>query len=294
MRHLIWFFSITLLASCAKPIADFAYNKSSAVAPVRVEFSNNSKEAESYIWDFGDGSNSTDETPDHRYTLSGNYTVTLIAKKGNKTNKTTKNILVEAPKTCLIEMETSVGTMTIELSDLTPKHRDNFIKLAEEGYYEGTLFHRVIKGFMAQGGDPQSKGASPSQRLGTGGPGYTVEAEFTNELAHVKGALAAARQGDAVNPEKRSSGSQFYIVDGRDVDENTLNRMEAQTGAIYPAEVRDQYLANGGTPFLDQGYTVFGQVTKGLDVLEEITAIPTDQADRPREDVVIQKLTVIK
>lgn len=184
-----------------------------------------------------------------------------------------------------------MGTIVVELYNETPKHRDNFLKLAGEGFYDGTLFHRVIGGFMAQGGDPQSKDAAPGARLGTGGPGYTVEAEIDPAFVHVKGALAAARQGDQVNPQRRSSGSQFYIVQGRDVTPQTLQSIvQSKSGSMaqpfsYTPDQIAAYGELGGTPHLDMQYTVFGQVVKGLDVLDALCAVPTDRSNRPTEDV---------
>ena len=198
-----------------------------------------------------------------------------------------------APETCLIEIQTSYGNMTVKLYDETPLHRDNFIKLAEEGFYDGLLFHRVINGFMVQGGDPQSRNAASGMPLGSGGPGYQVAAEIKPDLVHMKGAIAAARTGDAVNPEKKSSGSQFYIVQGRPMSEQELEIMEERKGIHYTPEQRKQYETEGGTPFLDQEYTVFGQVIKGLEVIDAIAGVQTDRNDRPREDISM-KVVVIK
>jgi len=196
---------------------------------------------------------------------------------------------VTPPKECLVRIETNYGEMLARLSDATPKHQDNFVKLVEQNYYDELLFHRVIDGFMIQGGDPNSKGAAPGARLGTGGPGYTTPAEFVDSLAHVKGALAAARTN---NPAKASSGSQFYIVHGRTVTDAELNRQEAQTGVSYPSDVRAEYLEKGGVPFLDQGYTVFGQVIEGLDVIDKIATAKTQAGDRPVEDAWM-KITLV-
>lgn len=186
----------------------------------------------------------------------------------------------------VIVMETSLGNIELLLYDDTPLHRDNMIKLIREGYYDGQLFHRVINNFMIQGGDPHSKGAEKGQRLGTGGPGYTIEAEIREQYFHKKGALAAARQGDAVNPTKRSSGSQFYIVHGQVVNEAQLTTL--QTRGVHdpftPEEI-EAYTTIGGTPHLDDGYTVFGEVISGLDVIDAIAAKRTDNNDRPLDDI---------
>ncbi len=186
-------------------------------------------------------------------------------------------------------IKTDYGNMTVLLYDETPKHRDNFIKLVKEGYYNGTLFHRVIRDFMIQGGDPDSKGAAANQPLGRGGPGYTIQAEFHPEYIHKKGALAAARQGDQVNPERRSSGSQFYIVQGKKVTAAELNNIAKRTGAIYTPEQIKTYETIGGTPFLDNQYTVFGEVIDGLDVIDKIAAVQTGAMNRPVKDV---KMTI--
>jgi peptidyl-prolyl cis-trans isomerase B (cyclophilin B) len=192
----------------------------------------------------------------------------------------------------MVEITTPFGKMVVELSDKTPLHRDNFIKLVEEGFYEDLLFHRVIDGFMLQGGDPESRGAAPNAMLGSGGPGYQIPAEFDQELAHVKGALAAARTGDAVNPERKSSGSQFYIVSGRPVSNEDLDGMQNRKGITYSSSTREAYLRDGGVPFLDADYTVFGQVVEGMDVIDKIAAAKTNGRDRPTEDITM-KMRVI-
>lgn len=279
------------LSSCAvKPVANFTMPVQKLVAPVEVNFTNTSLKADSYAWDFGDGATSTEANPTHRYVHSGNYTVTLQATKGTKTVIKKQMIQVTAPERCLVEIETDFGTMTAELYNDTPKHRDNFVKLAEEGYYNDLLFHRVISGFMIQGGDPQSRNAPAGKQLGMGGPSYQVPAEFVDSLFHIKGALAAARTN---NPEKKSSGSQFYIVQGGPVKEEVLNQIEGMKGFHYNPEQRKEYLELGGTPHLDRDYTVFGRVIKGLDIIDKIAATQTGQADRPVKDVKM-KIRVIK
>ncbi|MCB0642110.1 MAG: peptidylprolyl isomerase [Phaeodactylibacter sp.] len=271
--------------SCGRPIAGFSYAESETVAPAEVVFSNESEKAETYEWDFGDGDFSVDPSPEHVYASSGNYLVTLKARKGKKEAVAQKRVLVNAPERCLVEIETNFGKMVVWLYDATPQHSDNFIKLAEEGYYNGLLFHRVISGFMVQGGDPNSKEADANTRLGGGGPGYTVPAEFVDTLSHVKGALAAARLGDQVNPQKASSGSQYYIVQGKPVTERDLQMVESRVGKSYTPGQRKRYLEVGGTPFLDWNYTVFGEVIEGLEVIDKIASVSTNPGDRPKEDV---------
>lgn len=237
-------------------------------------------------------------------------------------------------------IKTTEGDITVRLYDETPLHRDNFLKLAKEGFYNGTLFHRVIKDFMIQGGDPDSKGAPAGASLGTGGPGYTVKAEMVYpQLFHKRGALSAARLGDEMNPERESSGSQFYIVWGKVYKQPELKQMEKQMamqqeqqvfntlvaahraeimemrrnrdraalqelqdrliaetkakvkeGGVpsFTAEQTEAYTTVGGTPFLDNQYTVFGEVESGLDVVEKIQTCETNHADRPLKDVVME------
>lgn len=193
-------------------------------------------------------------------------------------------------KNARIKVSTSFGDMVLRLYDETPRHRDNFLKLAKEGFYNGTLFHRVMSDFMIQGGDPNSIGAKPGQKLGTGGPGYTIPAEFNPSFIHKKGALAAARTGGASNPNKRSSGSQYYIVQGKISTDAELDGMEKRKKNFeYTDQQREIYKTIGGTPFLDMEYTVYGEVESGLDVIDKISAVQTDGSDRPLEDV---KMTV--
>ena len=191
--------------------------------------------------------------------------------------------------TTMVLISTNYGEMKAILYNETPLHRDNFIKLVKEGYYDGTLFHRVIDGFMIQGGDPDSKTAKPKQMLGQGGPGYTIPAEFKQELIHKKGALAAARMGDNVNPQKASSGSQFYIAQGKRYTSDELNILQARMGKQFNQTQKDAYVNEGGVPFLDYEYTVFGQVIEGLEVIDKIAKVQKDRYDRPVEDV---KMTI--
>ncbi len=275
-------------------MANFMLTKSKDTVPAKVQTENKSENADEYFWDFGDGNTSSEESPEHEYSLSGKYTVTLTAKKGGKTNTSSEEIFFNAPTECKVLIKTNMGNMTIQLHDDTPGHRDNFLKLANEGFYNDLLFHRVINGFMLQGGDPNSKGADADARLGSGGPGYTIPAEFNSNLLHYKGAVAAARTGDQVNPEKKSSGCQFYIVQGSEVKDQTLDRTESSTGKIYTDEQREKYKEVGGAPFLDHNYTVFGQVVDGFDIIDKIAKVSTNASDRPLEDVKILEMIQIK
>ena len=178
---------------------------------------------------------------------------------------------------------TAFGNMTVRLYNDTPKHRDNFIRLAESGFYDSLLFHRVVLDFMIQGGDPESKNAPKNKQLGNGGPGYDIAPEI--RAPHLKGALAAARFPDAVNPGKRSNGSQFFIVQGTVQTEAGLDELEKQTGVQMTPHIRAMYLRRGGAPFLDGRYAVFGEVIDGLEVIDRIAAVPRDANDRPLEDI---------
>ncbi len=242
-------------------------------------------------------------------------------------------------KDFIVTIKTDMGDMTAILYDETPKHKENFIKLVKDHFYDSLIFHRVIDGFMIQGGDPDSKNAEPGKRLGTGGPGYTIDAEFIPKYFHEKGALSAARLGDQQNPAKASSGSQFYIVQGTVVPPSAIDQLRIDQGKLniglpqflqrpenkplydslsqlyyagdmqvyqnklnslipkieqatgikilknIPQERIDVYTTIGGAPHLDDEYTVFGKVIKGLDVIDKIAKVERDGADRPIQDV---------
>lgn len=302
MKYSIFFLLTTtiLLNACTpKPTAEFTMAYDNDVVPVTVTFANNSKNAEAYMWDFGDGSPIvTDANPTHTFTAFGTLNVKLVAINGAESQETMQQItLKEAPRK-RVEIVTTLGTMNVELRNETPKHRDNFIKLANEKYFEGLLFHRVIKGFMVQTGDPDSRNAAPDLPLGTGGPSYTIPAEFYPGLHHYKGALSAARQADQVNPMRASSGSQFYIVHGNPVIDATLNEMSNRNRVNYSEADRVYYKKVGGTPFLDGEYTVFGYVLDGFEVIDKIAAVPVSKqpatVDRPLQDVKIISVNVVE
>lgn len=190
----------------------------------------------------------------------------------------------KGPKNQYVRIKTSYGECIIRLYNETPKHRDNFIKLAKQGFYNGTLFHRVIQNFMIQGGDPDSKKATSGQQLGNGDVGYTVPAEFRDSLFHKRGVLAAARDD---NPTKASSGCQFYIVEGKRFTDGRLDTLEQTRlkGRKIPAWQREWYKSVGGVPHLDQNYTVYGEVVSGIDMVDRIAAVKKDANDRPTADV---------
>lgn len=193
-------------------------------------------------------------------------------------------------------LQTNNGDIVVRLSDSTPLHRDNFLKLVKTHYYDSVLFHRVIRNFMIQGGDPNSKHAAAGIPLGNGGPAYRIPAEFRQTLFHKKGVIAAARDN---NPEKASSGSQFYIVQGRVFSDAGLDSLETYrlNGRKIPANQRAVYKTIGGTPHLDQNYTVLGEVVKGLDVVDKIAAVQTSKGndvDRPLQDVILIKAKLTK
>lgn len=179
----------------------------------------------------------------------------------------------------LVLITTNFGDMTLKLYNDTPIHRDNFIKMIREGWYDDSPFHRIIPGFMIQGGQNKD---------GRQDPGYTIEAEFRPGHLHKKGALAAARLGDQVNPEKRSSGCQFYIVQGTVLDNATLDSYEQRYGTKFSAEQRQAYTTLGGAPWLDGGYTVFGELVSGYEVVDKIAAVPRDGSDKPLEPVTMK------
>jgi cyclophilin family peptidyl-prolyl cis-trans isomerase len=182
-------------------------------------------------------------------------------------------------------IKTNMGDIKIKLYNDTPKHRDNFLKLVNEGWYNGSIFHRVINKFMIQGG---------WNKDGTEDPGYTIPAEITDDHFHVKGVVAAARMPDDINPEKASSSSQFYIVQGRSFTDAELDQIQNKTGHTFTAEQREIYKTTGGTPHLDGSYTIFGEVYEGLDVVDKIAAVKTGGGDKPIQNVVFSITQIIE
>ncbi len=219
-------------------------------------------------------------------------TVFILGCGGEEGASSATEKVADASGETLVMIETPYGNIKAKLYNSTPQHRDNFIKLANEGFYDGLLFHRVIPNFMIQGGDPKSKDAAPGQGLGSGGPGYTIPAEIGAK--HFRGALSAARTGGPSNPERRSSGSQFYVVQNGITAEMTQIIAQKQGGGVVysPAEI-DYYKQVGGYPGLDGEYTVFGQVIEGMDAVDKIAAVHRNGSDRPVENVTM-KVKVLK
>jgi len=198
-----------------------------------------------------------------------------------------------------VEMITSEGTIILRLSDSTPLHRDNFLRLAKSGFFDSLLFHRVIAGFVIQAGDPKSKHASAGQALGDSSPPYSIPAEFRVTLFHHRGVLAAARESDDTNPLKASSSSQFYIVQGKIYSDAGLDSVEIRRlKRKIPPDQREVYKTMGGTPFLDQNYTIFGEVVWGMETVDRIAAVPTskmeEDRDRPTMNVRILNTKLVK
>jgi len=223
--------------------------------------------------------------------LAGFISVSLFAQQNVKLKKKDRRRDVE--------LVTTHGNIILRLYDSTPLHRDNFLRLVKSGYYDSLLFHRVIKNFMIQAGDPNSKRAPAGQPLGNGGPDYTIAPELRSSLFHKKGVIAAARQGDDVNPEKKSGASQFYIVQGKTFTDLQLDSVERVRlkGYKLPAAHREVYKTVGGTPQLDQNYTVFGELVSGLNVVDKIASTSTSAGqdrDRPLQDIRILKARLIK
>lgn len=186
-----------------------------------------------------------------------------------------------------IIIETDSGNIVMALYDYTPQHRDNMIKLVKEGFFDSTLFHRVIPNFVIQGGDPDSKHAQPGQMLGNGELGYRVPAEINDSAYHCRGAVGMARDN---NPEKASSACQFYIVTGKKYTDQELDAISQKTGRTFTPQQREVYKTEGGVPFLDGNYTVYGIVLEGMDVVDKISAMPRGQADRPLTDIAMRKV----
>ena len=193
-----------------------------------------------------------------------------------------------------VSIETSYGLIVVELYDATPKHQANFISLAEKGFYDSLIFHRVISNYMIQAGDPQSRPSLNSAAIGAGGTGYTIDSEINPKIIHKRGALAAARFDDDVNPNQESSGSQFYLVQGRPYPRKYLEKFEKERGEKYTEDQLRAYETIGGAPNLDGKYTVFGEIVIGLNIVEKISEVETGRGNRPKQNIYILSMKVLK
>lgn len=279
------------LTSCRGPRAVFEVSGENHNAPVTVHFVNTSKGGETFLWDCGNGANPNGEKSSCDFLQSGRYSVKLKAITDKDTSVYSKDIIINAPEECLIVMVTNFGKMVIRLLDETPLHRDHFINLVESGFYEGISFHRLIPGFVIQGGDPSTKRSEPLKSEFDIPP---VPAEFHQNHFHTRGAVAAARMNEDVNPKKESSPTQFYIVQGRQVTEEQLSIFAAQKNIYYNPEISEKYRTLGGCPQLDMEYTVFGEVIEGLNIIDEMSKVSTDAGDKPKTEILIQKMIVVK
>lgn len=250
--------ALLLLISCnrddVKPQPEGSFVYAYSENPREIKFTASGSNINTWTWDFGDGKTAEGQEVTHIYDSSGEFTVTLTVGNDAGTKPHTKQVRVVDK---IIEIKTSFGDMYMWLYDQTPKHKANFLKLADEDFFDGTTFHRIIQAFVIQGGDPNSKDSDPNND-GSGGPGYTIPAEITPTLKHIYGAVGAARLSNDVNPNRESSGSQFYVV-----------------------------VNTAGTPHLNNEYTVFGFVMKGMDIATTISKQPKDSNNRPNDNIVM-------
>lgn len=274
--------------SCSSPRALFDLESAVVEALANLKANNKSENADRFVWTL-DGKEISEEFDlDFPIMESGNYSLELTAIKNNNQSTYAETIFVNAPQLCHVLISTSYGDLVVELFEETPIHLRNFTDLIKQSYYDGIAFHRVIDGFMIQAGDVKTK-IQPSNILTKS----EIPSEFRTEFVHTRGALAAARKPDNVNPEKASSGTQFYIVSGTSISIDDLNAYSQIRDVKYTDEQIQNYLDFGGTPQLDGEYTVFGKLIDGYDVLDKISMTQTDPRDKPIEDIRILKMKMI-
>jgi len=263
-------------------MAAFDHGQGAYKVPATLTFTNQSTKATSFSWSINGEEVSTDDNLVYEVLESGRYDITLVASDGGKTTSKSKTIYVAPPDNCTVLLETDSGNIILELLEETSAHLTNFTELVDSGFYDGLIFHRVIDDFMIQGGgnEYRTKGkkfADPP----------TVREEINTDFPHYRGALAAARMPDNINPDKASSGSQFYIVDGRKLDAKAMEKFQASKLFSYTEEQIQRYTAVGGAPQLDGEYTVFGYMLSGYEVLDRIAESITDSYDKPVQDITI-------
>ena len=287
MRSILFFTILLLATACSKPVANFLVEgDTQLISPIT--FTNISTNAEKYTWKVDDKIVSEDVNLQYNFYESGRHSVQLIATKGNKSVSESNDVFINPPTTCLVLLKTNFGNMTLSLNEETPMHLQNFVEMVNSGYYEGVIFHRVMDGFMIQGGDDKLRKTKFKGKIPD-----VIQPEINNSLYHIRGALAAARMPDEINPGKNSSSTQFYIVDGRSVDEDKLKDTESSKLINYSDEQIEGYLSNGGAPQLDGEYTVFGFLVDGFDVLESISVVKTNERDKSLEEVVILEAKIL-
>lgn len=273
------------LWQCSTPIAAFQHNNTAPLrVPSKVYFENVSKNASGFTWLVNGLQVSNDENLNYEFLESGRYVVELIAEEGSKQVRKQSELFIQPPRNCIVLIETTAGNLVLELLEETSGHLQNFTDLVDSGFYNGLIFHRVIEDFMIQGGDNASR---------SGGKRYDDPSEIPQEIMishpHYRGALAAARMPDDMNPTKASSGSQFYIVDGRKLTDDSMKKVQSKKLFNYTAEQLTKYTEVGGAPQLDGEYTVFGYLVSGFDVLDRIAECTTDSYDKPLQDIKIIK-----
>lgn len=278
----------TLLSACAKPISQFRTVSTDFTAPATIEFENLSTGADSYAWKVDSQYISDSNNFNHIFLSSGRHTIELVSSTGSKENISSQDIFIQAPSECLVYMMTSLGPLLFSLSDKTPIHRDNFLDLIASSYYDGIKFHRVINGFMIQAGDPKTNDIS--QKISHK---KEIQEEINTGLMHYKGALAAARMPDNINPDRASSGTQFYVVEGQSLTAEAIEKHGYSKLFDYTEEQKLKYIQEGGAPQLDGEYTVFGHLIDGYDTLEAISNAATDSRDNPIDPITIIKATSI-
>ena len=290
MRLFFFFFICVLVFSqCSKPIASFLLDKQEYLLTDTMRISNNSSSSLSYEWKINDEVISQSKDLSYPVLESGRYKIHLTAKSDSKTSIYQEEVIVQSPKECIVHLVTTHGDLILELDENTPVHLNNFTSLVEAGFYNGLIFHRVIEGFMVQGGDNKLRASSNDSFEEP----KEIPHEIRPDLIHVRGALAAARMPDEINPEKKSSGSQFYIVDGTKLTFEKLKRIRDEKLFDYTDVQIQAYLKDGGTPQLDGEYTVFGMLISGFETLDKIASTITDKFDKPQKEVRIIKAKML-
>ncbi len=289
LRSLFFLFILVItFVQCKGPTALFLIEEDTLVAPANIIGANKSRNDENFIWKLDGVELSQSEDLLHTILESGAYELELCAYKNNNFDCTAQKVNVAAPQNCIVYINTTVGVMTFELFEETPGHLINFVDLVEQEYYNGLAFHRVINDFVIQIGDNATRLADEDFEVKK-----QIPKEINTDRIHIKGALAAARMPDNVNPEKASSGTQFFIVDGRELNLEDIENYEAAKATDYSEGQIEAYLKHGGAPQLDEEYSVFGILMSGVEVLEAISSVLTDENQKPIENIRILDMKFI-